>query len=443
MIRAERRLRSRRTAALGLGLAAVLVAATGCGDDDEPAATGGGGGEQVTLTVNVFGNFGYEDLYKEFQASHPNIKIVERGTGSDLSNYTPALTKNLATGSGAGDVVALEEGIMIQFKEQAQNFIDLGEHGANDDKGNFLPWKFEGGLASDGKKVIGLGTDVGSMGMCYRRDLFQKAGLPVERDAVAKLWPTWTDYVNVGNQFKGKNTGAKWFDAASNTYNTILVQNAGTSPGYTYFDKDNNLVVDSNPVIKQAYDQMLAMIGQGLSAGYKSFSDQWNAGFKQGTFATITCPAWMLGYIQGQAGEANKGKWDVTSAPGDGGNWGGSYLGVPRQSKHPKEAAELVRFLTSPKGQVAAFKKVNNLPSSPVALDDPATKAFKNPYFNNAPVGEIFGTGAKELKPVYFGPRNQAVRDAVENTLLAVQQGKLKPEEAWARAVRDAQQAAR
>jgi cellobiose transport system substrate-binding protein len=439
MIRALRRPRPRRTAVLGL--AAVLAAATACGGDD--AAQGGGGGGPVTLTVSVFGNFGYEQLYREYEASHPNIKIVERGTGSDLSNYTPTLTRNLATGSGAGDVVALEEGIMIQFKEQAQNFVDLGEYGANDDRANFLPWKFEGGLAPDGKKIIGLGTDVGSMGMCYRRDLFQKAGLPVDREAVAMLWPDWTAYVAVGNQFKAKNTGAKWFDAASNTYNTILVQTAGKSPGYTYFDRDNNLVVESNPAIKQAYDQMLAMIGQGLSAGYKSFSDQWNAGFKQGTFATIACPAWMLGYIKGQAGDANAGKWDVTAAPGHGGNWGGSWLGVPRQSKHPKEAAELVRFLTSPKSQIAAFKAVNNLPSSPVALDDPATKAFKNAYFNDAPVGEIFGNGAKELKPVYFGPRNQAVRDAVENTLLAVQQGKLKPEDAWARAVNDAKQAAR
>ena len=437
-----RALRRRRTAALGLGVAAVLVAATACGGDDG-GSSGGGGGDKIQLTVNVFGNFGYADLYKQYMASHPNITIVERGTGSDLSNYTPALTKNLATGSGAGDVVALEEGIMIQFKEQAQNFVDLGEYGGNDDKANFLPWKFEGGQASDGKKLIGLGTDVGSMGMCYRRDLFQKAGLPTDREAVAKLWPTWQDYVSVGNTFKGKNTGAKWFDAASNTYNTILVQEAGATTGYTYFDRQNNLVMETNPAIKKAYDQMLGMIGQGLSAGYKSFSDQWNAGFKQGTFATIACPAWMMGYIEGQAGTANKGKWDVTKAPGNGGNWGGSWLGVPKQSKHPKEAAELVRFLTSPKSQVAAFKKVNNLPSSPVALDDPATKAFKNPYFNDAPVGEIFGSGAKELKPVYFGPRNQSVRDAVENTLLAVQQGKLKPEEAWAKAVKDAQQAAK
>lgn len=439
MLRALRR-RRRGTATLGLGLVAVLLAATACGDDTDSA--GGESGGDVNLTVNVFGNFGYEQLYREFEASHPGVKITERGTGSDLSNYTPALTKNLATGSGAGDVVALEEGIMIQFKEKAQNFVDLAQYGGNDDKANFLPWKFEGGQSADGSKLIGLGTDVGSMGMCYRRDLFQAAGLPTERDEVAKLWPDWDAYTTVGKQFIGKSK-AKWFDAASNTYNTILVQEAGRSPGYTYYDKDNNLAVDSNPAIKAAYDRMLGMIGDGLSAGYKSFSDQWNAGFKQGTFATIACPAWMLGYIQGQAGDANKGKWDVTTAPGDGGNWGGSWLGVPTQSKHPKEAAELVRFLTSPKSQIAAFKSVNALPSSPVALDDPATKAFKNPYFNDAPVGEIFGTGAKELKPVYFGPRNQAVRDAVENTLLAVQQGKLKPEEAWSRAVRDAEQAAR
>jgi cellobiose transport system substrate-binding protein len=439
MIRAQRRSR-RGTATLGLGLAAVLLAATACGGDEGDAASGEGG--QVNLTVSVFGNFGYEQLYREYEASHPGVKITERGTGSDLSNYTPALTKNLATGSGAGDVVALEEGIMIQFKEKAQNFVDLGQYGGNEDKANFLPWKFEGGQSADGQKLIGLGTDVGSMGMCYRRDLFQAAGLPTDREEVAKLWPNWDAYTTVGKQFIGKSK-AKWFDAASNTYNTILVQEAGKSPGYTYFDKENKLAVESNPAVKQSYDRMIGMIGDGLSAGYKSFSDQWNAGFKQGTFATIACPAWMLGYIQGQAGEANKGKWDVTKAPGDGGNWGGSWLGVPTQSKHPKEAAELVRFLTSPKSQVEAFKAVNALPSSPVALDDPATKAFKNPYFNDAPVGEIFGSGAKELQPVYFGPRNQAVRDAVENTLLAVQQGKLKPEEAWSRAVRDAEQAAK
>ncbi len=441
-VRMIRQLRRRGSAALGLTLAAVLAATTACGDDDESGGGGGGSNEKITLTVNVFGNFGYEDLYKQYEADHPNVTIVERGTGSELGDYTTNLTRWLASGAGAGDIVAIEEGIMIQFRENPQNFVDLAQYGANDVKDNYLDWKWSNGLAPDGKQVIGLGTDVGSMAMCYRKDLFEKAGLPTEREAVAALWPEWTDYVTVGNQFKAKNTGAKWFDAGSNIYNTILVQKAGAGPGYTYYDTSNNLAVESNSIIKGAYDEVLAMIADDLSAGYRAFSDEWNAGFKNGTFATIACPAWMLGYIEGQAGPGNKGKWDVASAPGAGGNWGGSWLGVPKQSKNPEAAAELAKFLTSPQGQIAAFKKVNNLPSSPEALDDPALKAFKNPYFGDAPVGEIFGNGAKELKPVYFGPRNQAIRDAVENTLLAVQQGQLDADKAWSEAVKAAEQAA-
>ncbi len=35
----------------------------------------------MTLRVNVFGNFGYEDLYKQFEEDHPGVKIVETAEG--------------------------------------------------------------------------------------------------------------------------------------------------------------------------------------------------------------------------------------------------------------------------------------------------------------------------------------------------------------------------
>ena len=136
----------------------------------------------------------------------------------------------------------------------------------------------------------------------------------------------------------------------------------------------------------------------------------------------------MLGYIQGQAGDGNKGKWDVTTAPGGGGNWGGSCLAVPKQSKHPKEAAELVRVPDQPGGPGRGVQGGRQ----PAVLAGGAARTRRcsrstNPYFNNAPVGQIFGAGAKQLQPVYLGPKNQVVRDAVENALLAVRAGQLKP----------------
>ncbi|SCF36562.1 extracellular solute-binding protein [Micromonospora mirobrigensis] len=429
----------RRLAAVALVAATALLSTTACGGGDDDDAGAGG---PVTLTVDTFGQFGYEELYKEYMASHPDVKIVERGTGSNLDEYSPKLTQWLAAGKGAGDIVAIEEGLLVEYKANPQNFVNLLDHGAADLKGNFLDWKWNQGLTADGKQLIGLGTDVGGMAMCYRKDLFAKAGLPTERDQVSKLWPTWQDYIKVGEQFKAKNTGASFLDAATNTFNTILLQTAGNTSGYSYYDTNDNLVVDSNPAVKQAYDTTMDIIDSGLSGKYGSWSEEWVSAFKQSKFATIACPAWLTGVIEGNAGPAGKGKWDVADVPGDGGNWGGSFLAVPKQSKHQAEAIELVKFLTSAKGQIGAFKAKGALPSSPQALQDPAIVDSQNAYFSGAPVGKIFAAGAKDLKPVYMGPKNQAVRTEVENAVRTVELGQRSPEQGWTDAVTNAKKAA-
>ncbi|MDG4773186.1 ABC transporter substrate-binding protein [Solwaraspora sp. WMMD792] len=414
----------------------VLAAATGCGGDE--AADDG----TITLTVDVFGQFGYEELYKQYEAENPGIKIVERGTGTNLDEYSPKLTQWLAAGKGAGDIVAIEEGLLIEYKANPQNFVNLLDHGAAELEGNFMPWKWDQALTADGSQLIGLGTDVGGMAMCYRTDLFEAAGLPTDRDEVSALWPTWQDYISVGEQFVEADTGASFLDAATQTFNTIVLQTAGAAEGYHYYDLDDNLVVDTNPAVKQAWDITMDIIDSDLSGKYGAWSDEWVAAFKQAKFATIACPAWMTGVIEGNAGPEAAGKWDIAKVPGDGGNWGGSHLAVPAQSEHQEEAVKLVKFLTSPEGHIGAFKAKGPLPSSPQALDDPAILEATSEYFNDAPIGQIFGEGAKNLKPVYMGPKNQAVRTEVENAVRTVELGQRTPDEGWTDAVNNAKTAA-
>ncbi|MGN9776085.1 extracellular solute-binding protein [Micromonospora sp. H33] len=427
----------RRLAAVAFLAATTLLATTACGGGGDDAGDG-----TVTLTVDVFGQFGYDELYKEYMAANPGVKIVERGTGGNLDEYSPKLTQWLAAGKGAGDVVAIEEGLLVEYKANPGNFVNLLDHGAAELKGNFLDWKWNAGLTADGKQLIGLGTDVGGMAMCYRKDLFAKAGLPTERDAVSALWPTWPDYIRAGEKFAAAKTGASFLDAATNTFNTIVLQTAGNTSGYHYYDTSDNLVVDTNPAVKQAWDTTMDIIDSGLSGKYGAWSEEWVSAFKQAKFATIACPAWMTGVIEGNAGPAAKGKWDIARVPGNGGNWGGSYLAVPKQSKHQDEAVKLAKFLTSAKGQIGAFKAKGPLPSSPQALEDPAVAGATNAYFSDAPVGQIFAAGAKSLKPVYMGPKNQAVRTEVENAVRTVELGQRTPGQGWTDAVTNAKKAA-
>jgi cellobiose transport system substrate-binding protein len=424
-------LRRMLPAALAAG---TLVAAAACSGgptaESEPGKT--------TLVVKTFGDFGYAELYKQYEASHPGITIKEDHVGK-LGDYTPKLQQWMAAGSGAGDVVALEEGILIQFMAKPDQFVNLLDHGAGDLQKNFLDWKWKQASTPDGSKVIGLGTDVGAQGMCYRTDLFAKAGLPTDRAKVSALWPTWDAYLATGKKFAQANTGAGFYDSSGGMYQNILMQQGD----HTYYDTSNQLVIGSNPGVKAAWDKTVQLIEAGLSAKLDQFSPQWNAGFKKGTFATIPCPAWMLGTIEEQGGPETAGKWDVARVPGAGAVRGGSFLAVPTQSKQQKEAAELVKFLTSPAGQTAAFKAENNFPSSPQAIDDPAVQAFTNKYFNNAPVGKIFGTSVKALKPVYLGPDNLKINDLVGSALTAFEQGKLSSDEAWQKALADAERTAK
>lgn len=424
-------LRGRFMLAACAALLAITTAAGCSSSDEEPSAAGG---EKVRLVINDFGNFGYTQLIKEYMRDHPNIEVVERQ--SEFNQHHQRLAQQLAAGSGAGDIEAVDEGFIVQFKSQPENFVNLLDHGAGDLKDRWLPWKWEQSLSADGNYQIGLGTDVGGLGVCYRRDLFQQAGLPTDRAEVAKLWPTWDAFIETGQRFQASSK-AKWVDAATNMYNPILMQQA-----QGYYDRSNNLIIETNPGVKLAWDTTVKMIDADESAKLTAFTAQWNAGFQQGSFATVACPAWMMGYIQEQAPKT-KGNWDVATVPGGGGgNWGGSFLTVPKQSDHPKEAYDLAAWLTAPEQELRIFQETGNLPSIPRLYEDTALVDFKSEFFNNAPVGQIFTASAKELKPQYLGPQNGPVRQAVENALRSVEQGNLSSDAAWQRAVNDAKRAA-
>ena len=432
----------RRRAPAALALAAVLVAAPACGTGGEEASTAG----KIVLTVDIFSDtgFGYDKLIEKYMKDNPNITVQQRGVGIGLGDYNIRLTEWMASGQGAGDIVALEEGTIVQFKAQADNFVNLLDHGAAELEGNFLPWKWAQGMTGDGK-LIGLGTDVGSMAMCYRKDLFRAAGLPTDRDKVSELWPTWQKFIEVGEEYAAKgNAESRFVDAATNVYNTVLLQVAGArgGTGYTYFDKSDTFVMGENPDVRKAWNITVEMIDKGLSAGLQINSSQWTTGVIEGLFATVGCPAWMTGVIQGNAGEKEAGTWDIAKAPGSGGNWGGSFLAVPKQSQNQAEAVRLAKYLTSPEAQIEAFNVVGTLPSSGKALDDPGVLGKKNEYFSNAPTGALFGVGVKDLQPVYLGPKNQPVRDAVENALRSIEQERRTPEQAWEDAVQQGRAAA-
>jgi cellobiose transport system substrate-binding protein len=428
-------------ALLTVASALALAATAACGGSSD-APSGGGSSTTssgpVDLTIATFTEFGYEDLLTEYEQAHPNVKITQRKTGQGGPFHQEFLTK-LAAGSGLADVQALEEGHLSDFIDKADKFNDLNEIGPKDVKADrWLQWKYDAGKTKDGK-LLGYGTDIGPLAMCYRKDLFEAAKLPSDPAKVKDMFATWDSYFAAGEQYS-KTTGKAWFDSASQVFNAMVNQ---LDTGY--INKDDSLAMESNPKIRQSWDKVTAAATHGQSAKLTAFSPEWNSSFKQAAFATKPCPSWMLGVIKAQAGPENADKWAVTDAfPEGGGNWGGSYLTVPKQSKHPKEAAELAAWLTAPEQQLKAFKTTGNFPSQVKAIESPELQASTNDYFGDVKAGELFATQAKKVtKAQYKGPKDGQIQENVTSPALAAVEQGLSPQDGWAQAVAGAKKLVR
>jgi len=414
---------------------AAVVAAAGCGSSSD---SGGGGGsasnEKVTLTVGLFGTFGYKEagLYDEYMKLHPNITIKESSVEQE-QEYYQALQTHLAAGSGLDDIQGIEVGRIAEVVQtESDKFVNLNDMGAGGLKSTFFPWKWQAATTSGGA-TIGLGTDTGPLAICYRTDLFKKAGLPTDPEQVGQQWSTWQGYLDVGKQYM-QNAPAKtaFMDSASGMYNAII----GQSPTQ-YYDQSGNPIYETNPAVKDAWNLAMQAISANETAALKQFDPAWNEGFANGAFATIACPAWMIGYIKGQAGDSGSGKWDVARIPGDGGNWGGSYLAIPAASPHQQQAYDLIKWLTAPAQQVEMWTKAQHFPSSSTASAEPAVEDATDPYFSNAPLGQVFKTSADNLPVVTLGPKDGLIKDTFSNGILLVEQQGQSPQTAWDKTMAD------
>lgn len=420
----------RRTSVAAAALAtagALFLTACGSGGGAPAAAPGG----PTTLTVGLFGTFGFKEigLFDEYQKLHPNITISYESTQSE-EKYWPALQTRLASGSGAADVQGIEVArIADVVTNSAKLWTDLRSTPAGAGVSGYIPWKEPAATTKDGA-VLGLGTDIGPMGICYRPEALAKAGLPSEPAALSAQLTSWNDFIALGEKYKAAvPSGSAWTDSAGGLYNAII-----STEKKIYYDEVGKLTYATNPAVKNAFDIAAGAAAGGLTARVEQFADPgWDAGFSSGSFATIACPSWMIGYIKGKAGDGGTGKWNVVSLPGaKGGNWGGSYLGIPTQSKNKDEAAKLIAWLTAPEQQAKLFEKVGNFPSTTVAIEKVGSAT--DPYFSGAPIGKIFSASAQAAPIQILGPDDGVVKNAMAKSLLSVETNGVAPAAAWANA---------
>ncbi len=360
------------------------------------------------------------DGFPDFDSS---LKVLlpdfEKETGikvdylmNNHGDHHTKLTTNLATGSGAGDVIVVDVEKIGPFVASG-GLVNLSEkYGADKYAERFAPYAWTQGKGADGS-VYGIPVDLGPGVMYYRTDIFKDAGIDLN-EAIKD----WDSYIAAGEKLKAKNI--QLIASASDVAQAIIFTTVPEGEGL-YFDKDGNPVVTSERFV-HAFEVAKKIRDKGLDGKILAWSNEWYEGFRNGTFATQLSGAWLLGHLNNWIAPGTAGKWGVSNLP-DGiyGSWGGSFLSIPTQSTKQDEAWKLIEYMTTRRDvQLKHFETIAAFPANVTTYDD-ALFSEEMPFLGGQKARLLFAEVAKNIKPVAPAKGDHVARSIVlENALMEV-----------------------
>ncbi|WP_062049505.1 ABC transporter substrate-binding protein [Bacillus sp. JCM 19034] len=364
--------------------------------------------------------FGLQELASEYEDNNPGVTINIQE--ADYGDVHQNLITALAAGSGAPDITGIDQGYIDRMHENAQHFHNLYDFGAEEIRDDYLEWKWGQATNPEDDFLIGVPTDVGPMVMAYRMDLFEEAGLPTDPDEVAELINTWEDYLEVGRQLK-EQTGVNMFNRIADLYLAIIEQGQEQ-----YFDTDGNYIGEVSEQNILAWN--LASSATDISANVERGQTEWSAALAAGDFATVLLPPWMMQNIKNDAPDT-AGLWNVTFMPEGSGNFGGSFLALPKQGDHPEEAYDFITWVMAPEQQLRIFENSGPFPSTPVVYDEPSIQELTDDFFTRPDLGALYAESAELIVAGYKGVMHDPVSQLFQDALTNVEDGNTTPEQAW------------
>jgi trehalose/maltose transport system substrate-binding protein len=313
----------------------------------------------------------------------------------------------LGTGASGPDVYGID---VIWPRILNEYFVDLKPYFANE-----ISLQFPGIAASytvDSKLVaIAYRADVGLL--FYRTDLLRQYGY---REPPR----TWDELeimaarIQAGERAKGKKEfwGFVWQGAAAEALTCDALEWQAAEGGGRIIEENQTISVN-NPQAIRAWQRAARWVGS-ISPpgviGYREWDslNVWVAG--EAAFMRN----WPTAYVDSQAaGSPIRNKFDIALLPGGKGGrvgtLGGAGLAVSRFSAHPREALELVRYLSRRDVQVKRSRVLSEPPTLPELYNLPEVLE-PNPRFDV--LSQAFQTGMVSRPSNVTGKKYQDVTDA-------------------------------
>ncbi|MER3556136.1 MAG: sugar ABC transporter substrate-binding protein [Meiothermus sp.] len=357
--------------------------------------------QQTTLTWSYWGDPGelppFEEIIKNFEASHPNIKIQVQH--APWSGYWTQLDAQLA--AKAGPDVMFITNVPTYASRGVLEPLDGYLAKSKVDWGQYNPDLL--GIFKLGGKIYGYPRDNDTTVLYYNKDAFDEAKVAYPTDK----W-RWSDLLAAAQKLtkrQGDRVTRYGVALEDNKWPVFVYQN-----GATAFDDPVNATKFTLNTPKGI--EAIQFIGD-LINKYKvapSFQSMKQLGdttqlFSSGLAAMTMTNAARLGTFKDA-----KFKWGVAPLPAGptgirANSGGGAGFAMNAYSQHKAEAWQLLEYIMGPEGQAIFAKSGTAVPA--MSKNPTVRAAFDVPF------AEVFLNETANAKLLYFFPKYVQIRDTL------------------------------
>ncbi|MFG3257480.1 extracellular solute-binding protein [Streptomyces sp. NPDC048172] len=375
------------TGLLALASGAALGACTGTGS---PSASGGDAATgEVTVWSWTTAADALRGVVPAFEKDNPGVTVDVRDVGN------PAIWDKItvgmaADGKGLADVLHIGCDYLPGYMEKFPGGLaDLSAFGADKYEHRFAEGLWPSVRDKD-RKARALPWEVNPLGLFYREDMFEKAGID------PKTFATWDDVIDAGDDFKAANPGVFLIGLnkpASPGPDCDFLQSLMQLQGAFYFDREGNVTLGSEEAVT-ALTLIKRLDDAGL-VGDASGKKGWDKLVRADKVAVAPQAAWGAHYMETEF-PGQSGKWRLARPPAvtAGGKRSAivnsTYLTVAGSSPRRKAAWKFVEHvLTKPSAMNKMFDSGGVFPALSAAYSDPSY-GKKRPYYGGQPVLRTF-----------------------------------------------------
>ncbi|AOM82368.1 ABC transporter substrate-binding protein [Salisediminibacterium beveridgei] len=390
-------------------------------DNDENDEEAAEDQEEVTITyARGYDATGATDvLIEEFMAENPHITVEFREMPADTGQSHDQYVTEFSAGDDTIDVFDADVIWPAEFA-QAQYILELDRFIERDDidMDEFFPGTVQSGQYEGRQWAMPKFTDAGLL--YYRSDIVDT---PPE---------TWDELIDMAGEYMGEEGTEYGYLMQANQYEGLVVNAVEfiASYGGAVLDENENVVVNS-PETVAAIEKMVEIVESDITpSNINNFMEtETHNAFLNGDAVFARNWPYMQAMTENEDESNIAGNSAFALLPaGDDGSasgLGGWMTMINRNSNHPEEAWELMKFMSSYEGQKISAIEGGNAPTMRSLYDDEEVQdsapLFADPEF----VETLENAVPRPVSPIY-----PQISDLMQIELSRALAGDISPEEA-------------